>query len=170
MADIVDTLKSHARILHHDIQHSRPRALSRVRTLQELQDLDTAALLNRVRRRHFLSVIARELGFQGWGHAVHSLRDDTSFGRLLYPPRCGGHTNIWCASYEEAQTVQAQQGGYLLAYQNQYLVVDANYIKTLGLNPEDPDWSCIDYNWVEPRDPTARNRLSRKIVQASLQS
>ncbi|HEY9080340.1 hypothetical protein [Magnetovibrio sp.] len=168
MADIVDSLKSHARKLQRDVQHAHPRALARIRTLHELQHFDDTALPAHIRRRHCLTVIARELGFQGWGHAVHSLRDDTSFGRLLYPPRCNGHINIWCASYEEAQIVQAQHGGYLLAYQNQFLVVEDGYIKTLGLDPKDPDWRHIGYNWVEPRDLHARNRLYRKLVRASL--
>lgn len=169
MADIVETLKSQARILQRNIQQTHPGALSRIRTLKELRHLDDAILPIQVRRRHCLTVIARELGFRGWAHAVHSLRDDTTFGRLLYPPRCGGHINIWCTSYEEAQSTHARHGGYLLAYQTQYLVVEVGYIKSLGLDPKDPDWERIGYNWVEPLDPSARNRLYRKIVQATLE-
>jgi len=168
MADLVATLKSHARILHRDVISTHPGALSRIRRLRELRDLDDANLSLQVQRRHCLTVIARELGFQGWGHAVHSLRDTTTFGRLLYPPRCGGHTNIWCASYEEAQMVHAQKGGYLLAYQTQFFVVEDDYIRTLDLDPEDPDWNRIGHNWVEPVDPNARNRLYRKLIKASL--
>jgi len=168
MTDSVDTLKLHARILHRDTLNAQPSALSRMRRLPELRKLGDADLPFQVKRRHCLSVIARELGFQGWGHAVHSLRDATTFGRLLYPPRCGGHTNIWCATYEDAQMIHAQRGGYLLAYQTQFFVVDDDYIRTLGLDPEDPDWGHIGRNWAEPVDANARNRLCQKVIEASL--
>lgn len=168
MSDSVEILKSHARVLHRQSQNAHPGALTRMHTMPELRKFDAALLPGHIKRRHCLAVVAKELGFSSWPQAVHALRDGTSFGDFLYPARCGGHINIWCASYEDALGVQTQQGGYLLAYSNQYLVVEESYIQTLGLDPQDPDWARIGWNWVEPIDVEARKRLLDKLISAAL--
>ncbi len=68
-----------------------------------------------IKRRHCLAVVARELGFQGWPHAVGVLggTDSTDFGTLLYPDGADAHWNIWSASYAEARAIREQHGGYL---------------------------------------------------------
>src|SRR5258706_364970 len=81
-----------------------PVAVARAQQLAEWRSTDTAALSGRIRRRHCLAVIARELGFHGWPHAAAVLRgtDSSDFGTLLYPKGGEVHWNIWSASYEEA--------------------------------------------------------------------
>lgn len=54
--------------------------------------------------------------------------------------------------------------GYLLACRRQYLVVDGYFIESLGLDPNDPDWKAIGYDWVRPSDVAARSRLYPKLV------
>ena len=86
MVDVVDGLKARARILHANVTKKEPAALTRARTLPELKKVpDDGTLAAEVKRRHCLAVIARELGFEGWPHAVSVLtgtRDD-DFGTLL---------------------------------------------------------------------------------------
>ena len=141
MADIVQTLKTHARKLHRLAGAGDPAALQRLRKLVEFRVAETAAMVAPIRRRHCLAVIARELGFRGWPHAVRVLSglEKNDFGTLLYPHRCGAHINIWCASYDEAKQIRANHGGILLAYKHEYLVVDDDYMTTLGVDPSDPD-------------------------------
>lgn len=87
------------------------------------------------------------------------------FGTLLYPPGASAHCNIWSASYEEARTIHAQRGGYLLAYRRHYFIADRYFIETLGLDPEDPDWERIGRDWVRPQQPEARERLYAQLLR-----
>jgi hypothetical protein len=164
MVDVINSLKANARILHRSAQAGDSNALHRIKRhlgIGLLPDFDS-----QLKRRHCLKVVARELGFDGWGHVTSVIegknRDD--FGTLLSPARCSVHQNIWCASYKEAKALHNEKGGYLLAYKNQYLIVDAHFIETLGLEPDDKDWSNIGYNWARPGDIEARKRLYAKLA------
>ena len=167
MAGVISDLKAQARILHRHIVEREPAALARARQLAELRDADIAALPSLIKRRHCLAVIARELGFQGWSHAAAVLRgtESSDFGTLLYPSGGHVHWNIWSASYDEARNIRQQHGGYLLAYRRHFFITDRHFIKTLGLNPDDPDWELIGRDWVKPRRWDARERLYGKLIR-----
>jgi hypothetical protein len=159
MATIIDDLKAQARILQR-------RAIAADRA--SLARLSAANVRERpIQRRHCLTAIARELGFAGWPHAVAVLRGRRvrDFGTLLYPSECAAHFNIWCAGYDEARSIRAEHGGYLLAYRHQFFIVDSHFIESLGLDPSDPDWERIGRDWVEPKDRDARSRLYHKLVR-----
>lgn len=82
MAGVISDLKSHARTLHRQVLGGEPRAVARVqRQFPELFEGDADAFVRNVRRRHCLSVLARELGFRGWQHAVASMGGGTASGR-----------------------------------------------------------------------------------------
>ena len=170
MVDIVSPLKTRARLLHRDVAFRQPEAVSRIQVLPELRRLDAADLPAAVKRRHCLSTIARGLGFEGWPHALAVLqgRDASDFGELLYTGQQSPTLNIWSASYAEARDIRRQHGGYLLAYRRHYLVVDADYVRALGLEAEDPDWERIGRDWVQPDDPEARKRLYLKLIEGRL--
>jgi hypothetical protein len=138
--------------------------------LPELKDRDASELPAFVQRRHCLAIVARELGFQGWPHAVGVLSgtDSTDFGTLLYPDGADAHWNIWSASYVEARSIREQHGGYLLAYRRHFFIADRYFIETLGLLPEDPDWELIGRDWVKPRQMEARARLYGSLIRRRL--
>ncbi|MBC7171580.1 MAG: hypothetical protein H5U40_04100, partial [Polyangiaceae bacterium] len=71
------------------------------------------------------------------------------------------------ASYEEASTIRAEHGGYLLAYKRHFFIVDSYFIETLGLDPADPDWERIGRDWARPLAPEARTRLYERLIRAS---
>jgi hypothetical protein len=162
--DIIEELKARARVLHRRALSSEPEALARVHTLPGLAGTPASE----IKRRHCLAVVARELGFDGWSHlkAVLDGAPCESFGTLLNDNHCGAHWNIWSASYEEARTIRAEHGGYLLAWRHQFLIVDRYYVETLGLDPDDPDWEKIGRDWVRPDDPGARRRLYEKLIRS----
>jgi hypothetical protein len=172
MTDPMRELKIRAELLHKKIQTGDPSALKRLRVLPEFRrnsPESLAKLTSTIRRRHCLAVIAAELGFQSWHDmkAVLSGQDQTAgFGSLLCPERCVVHLNLWYKTYSEAAEMQKQRGSYLLAYRKQYLVVDRYYIESLGLDPDDPDWKALGYDWVRPRDVGARTNLYAKLVAA----
>lgn len=170
MADIIDHLKAHARILHRKALARSPAALTRLRRVAELKSQSDDDLVASVRRRHCLTAIANELGFGSWSRAFAALRGSANadFDTLLYPPSVHGHWNIWCASYDEAKPIHRTHGGYLLTYKHQFLVVDADFIDSLGIDRDDPDWEKIGRDWARPGEPSARRRLCEKLVRRRL--
>ena len=167
MPTVMDELKARARILHRRARTLEHAALVRLRTLDELRGLDDATLAAAVKRRHCLALVAHELGFKGWPHAVAVLSGTATddFGTLLYPEGGAAHWNIWSASYDEARTIRAQHGGYLLAYRHHFFIADRYFIETLGLDPDDPDWEHIGRDWVRPQHLDARDRLYAKLIR-----
>jgi len=170
MTDAIQELKVRAEILHGRVRARDKRALARLRALPPLRraaDRELLALAGAIRRRHCLAVIAAELGFSDWTVARRVITGEdvaVDFGTLLCPPRCGGHINRWYARYDDATAVRKSCRGYLLAYRRQYLVVERDYIETLGLDPDDGDWERLGFDWVRPRDVSARSRLYAKLV------
>lgn len=83
-------------------------------------------------------------------------------GPVMYAPRMDAYLNHWFTSYEEARESLMTTGGYLLPYEDQFLVTVGGAIRELGLDPEDPDWARIGFDWVSPRDTRAWQRLRTK--------
>lgn len=169
-ADGLDRLRAHARVLHRAAQAEQPDAIARLRFLPELHARSDASPAMQVKRRHCLTVVAREFGFDHWPHAVQVLSGAAvqDFGRLLYPSRCNGRTHFWSASYEEARPIRARNDGYLLPYQRQCFVVTEHYVAALGLDPLDADWELMDRDWIHPPDLQARRRLYNTVIAAAI--
>ena len=165
----LDEMKRRARALHKAARADDPEAWRRLRRLPELRK--AAPDPSGVQRRHALAAVARELGFEGWSHAVAVLKgaETERFGALMYPPHCSAHWNIWSASYEEARSIHEAHGGYLLPYAHHFVIVDRHFLETLGVSAEDPDWARIGADFVRPACPEARHRLVERVVQARLQ-
>ncbi|MCB9615686.1 MAG: hypothetical protein H6722_24915 [Sandaracinus sp.] len=161
---LLTRLRDDARRLHHAAAAGEPEALERLRRLPDLRGTDDEALRS-TRRRHALSAVARELGAHGWSHLCAVLRgeDVDDFGEALHQH---GHWHVWSASYEEAVAIRAEHGGFLLPYRHQFFVADADYVRELGLDPDDPDWVAIGRDWVGARDRVARGRLFAKLLAA----
>lgn len=169
MSNVIDALKLRARALHRTAKALDPEALTLLRACAELKRLDDEALLVRLQRRHCLAALAKRLGLEGWSHltaVLEGTRED--FGTLLYSPACGAHWNIWFAGYEQAREVRHAHGGFLLPYRHQFVVVDEHFVRTLGLDPDAPEWSRMGRDWVRPEDPQARLHLVAEVVKARL--
>lgn len=142
--------------------------------LARADDDAIATFASTIQRKHCLAVVARECGFLSWEHASRVLRGDASeldFGTLLHDKATGGTLNAWFADYAEARShlEERRRAGsrmYLLAYRRQFLVVDVQYIEGLGLDPDDPDWGAIDFDWARPRDRAAWTHLLAKRIVA----
>jgi hypothetical protein len=167
MESVLDDLRARARILHAELRAGAPDAAKRLRGLRELSALEGDALVLAVQRKHCLSVIARELGFDGWQHAVSVLegREGANFGTLLHAPSCAGHWNIWSASYDEAEAIRREHGGYLLPYKHQFMIVDRHYIESLGLDHDDASWEAMGRDWARPTSVAARAALCARLVR-----
>jgi hypothetical protein len=171
MVDISDRLRAQARILHTLAKQGDPAANTRLRALPEFREAEAGQLAQCVKRRHCLTAIARELGFDGWPHLVSVVSGEPveDYGGLLYPPRFSARLNIWCASYEEAARIRADHSGYLLVFKRQFFIAEEGFVEAFGLDPHDTDWQRIGRDWARPRDADARRRLYAKAIEARQQ-
>lgn len=124
------------------------------------------------KRRHCLHAVAKRVGFRSWTHARDVLErsERTDRGTLMYRDSHGAITNIWCASYTEARQARTVSSGFLLPYKHQFQIVQAPYIKWLGLDPSDPDWDAIGRDWIEPKDVDAWTRITDLRLDVILDS
>ena len=127
-------------------------AAKRFLRLPEFKNFTIDEIINSsVKRKHALTVIAMEKGFSSWSELKYQL-----------PLIRGGFLNLWFASYDEAKTYQQENGGYLFPFKRQFFIVDADYVRNLGLDPTDSDWCLIQFDWIKPQDDAAWQRLYRK--------
>jgi hypothetical protein len=73
----------------------------------------------------------------------------------------------WFTTYAEARASLDAEGGYLLPYRTQFLVTAREGVRELGLDPDDPDWARIGWDWVRPADAAASERLRRRRHEAA---
>jgi hypothetical protein len=83
-------------------------------------------------------------------------------GPLMYVETMDGFLNQWFTRYEDARALRESQGGFLLPFKNQFFVTVAGAIVELGLDPDDPDWERIGWDWVRPLDSSAWELLRDK--------
>jgi hypothetical protein len=83
----------------------------------------------------------------------------------MYVPRMDAVLNRWFTTYAEARSSLESEGGYLLPFKSQFFVTLREGIRELGLDPDDPDWALIGWDWVEPKDRDAWKGLKEKREQ-----
>lgn len=116
---------------------------------------------DKIQLKHCLACIASQYGFNSWANCKFYF-EHTQL--TAFTPR-GGFFNQWFSNYQEAKEILKTSGGYLLPYQQQFFICEGGYIDYLGLNPADPNWEKIGYNWVEPQDIGAWQELNRHYTQ-----
>lgn len=87
------------------------------------------------------------------------LEPGDDYGELWYELATDVCLNHWCSTYDEAREVLARHGGYLLPYRRQFVVVEREYVKILGLDPEDPAWEAVGHDLAQPADLAAYREL-----------
>lgn len=128
------------------------QSVQRLQKLAEFPSLSVEQIdLSKIKLKHALAVIALENGFNSWV----DLKVQINFVK-------GGFLNKWFRSYEEAKLDHENKGGFLLPYKNQFFICEAAYIQNLGLEPENPDWKLINYDWVNPSNKQAWQRLCHR--------
>lgn len=87
-------------------------------------------------------------------------------GPIMYVPTMDVFLNRWFRTYDEACAVREVDGGYLLPYGRHFFIADAAAIRELGMDPDDPDWERIGWDWIHPFDEAAweRLRLKREVA------
>ncbi len=156
-------------LLADDVPRSN-RAAERLRVLPSFARLAPDEVLARkasVRHKHALAVIAHEQGHASWVLLKQALgaeaqpRLDTE---AFFAATRGILLNRWFASYAEALASLRREGGYLFPFREQFFITEPAFIAALGVDPADPDWARMGFNWVEPLDAAARARLEQKLL------
>lgn len=128
------------------------KAANRFKRLPEFADLSISTILQKeIKRKHALHLIAVENGFNSW----FDLKMQINF-------IVGGYLNLWFSNYPEAKLHLQTVGGFLLPFKNQFFICNTNYIQQIGFDPDDPDWKLIGYDWVQPENKKAWQRLYKK--------
>jgi hypothetical protein len=78
---------------------------------------------------------------------------------LWYQPDLDVFLNRWFSDYAEARRSLETDGGFLLPYKRHFFVCEAETIRALGLEPDDPDWQKIGRDCARPADAEAYQRL-----------
>ncbi|MCA8965100.1 MAG: hypothetical protein KDC48_09435 [Planctomycetes bacterium] len=120
---------------------------------------DLVARRGEVTRAQILDVLAWEGGHLDWA-ALLTAELPLLARVTMYVERMSLSLNQWFVDHAEAAAALAG-GGYLIPYRKQFVIVDRAGIEELGLDPDDPDWERIGFDWVHPRDPEARLRLAK---------
>ncbi len=94
------------------------------------------------------------------------MSEATQDGPSMYVKQMAAVLSRWFTSYEEARTSLEKEGGYLLPYQQQFFITEPEGIRELGLDPADPDWELIGWDWIRPGNREAWERLQAKRDQA----
>ena len=85
----------------------------------------------------------------------------------MWGPKMDAVLSRWFTTYEAARASREAEGGYLLPYRGQFVVTTSEGIRELGLDPADPDWERIGWDWVRPRETGAWKRLrDRRAITA----
>ena len=120
-----------------------------------------------VRHKHALAVIALEQGHRSWPElkaALDATTPPVASPEAFFTRKVSPFLNRWFASYDEARASLESAGGYLFPFRGQVFVCEAGFLRALGLDPQDPDWARIGFDWVRPRDAAAHARLSERLV------
>lgn len=107
------------------------------------------------------ALIAKTSGFSSW----QAMKATLEGHEALRPAHASALWSVWYNSYDEGKAHLRAHGGFLLPYQNQCFVCDADYIVNLGLRLDDPDLARVGPDWVAPVDQGAWHALLGKISQ-----
>ena len=83
-------------------------------------------------------------------------------GPTMYVPTMDVFLNRWFTTYGEARAARDAEGGFLFPYKHHFFVTTPAAIRELGLDPADPDWERIGWDWVHPLDRHAWERLKER--------
>ncbi|HZY18016.1 MAG TPA: hypothetical protein VFE82_06000 [Ramlibacter sp.] len=124
-----------------------------------------------VRLRDCLNEVARHVGFLHWEHARRVLGGEATagddMGSFWHAPRTGVLLNQWFAQRDRAMAAHRQQpAAFLLPYRRQFMLVEADFVRELGVDPAAPAWQAVGRDLVSGYGSAAWLALARQRVQA----
>lgn len=171
--DLLREVRIRASLLMKSLARNDAAALARVhrylsaRKSKQVMPVDGSA----VKRRTALEVVAQEFGHTSYAVMRELLSDNRrqpSSGKmvdteLFFRKGQFAYWNNWYADYADAVAHRRTAGGYLFPYRHQFVVVEADFLVGLGVDPTNADWAAIGFDWVKPQNQAAFERLSREF-------
>ena len=169
MNALTTEIKTRARLLLKLLQNQNVAANKRALILSRKQKWE---LPEEWQLRHCLNLAAVDCGFQHWEQARDILGgkalSDADMGDFWHGAEVGGYTNHWFSSYAEALVqLHAHPEDYLLPYRRHYVVVGVDYIRALGVNPDDASWMIIGNDVVAGYGSMSWQTLAQQRLQAT---
>lgn len=87
----------------------------------------------------------------------------------LFEKHVAQFMNHWFASYEEALAHLKKEGGFLFPFRSQFVIVGHDLLRLVGLDPDDPDWASISWDWVNPTSTAGFENLNAMLVKAGFE-
>ena len=157
----IEEFKIQASILLKKINSDDPSDAEELfKQLPEFKNSDLQTIQEQAQRKHALKIIALQNGFGSWNDLKTNC--EQVIANTFVKAYVGGHLNKWFANYSDAKSEQKINGGFLMPYKYQFFICDADYLSMLGLDPKDPDWALIEFDWVKPENIKAWQRLFHK--------
>ena len=127
------------------------------------------------KRRRVLDIVAHEMTATGYRALLAKAKSSSGTvsgaglradPALIFDRYVAVFCSHWFARVEDARAHLSAQGGTLLPYRTQYVVVEPELLAAVGLDPHDMDWDRIGHDWTDPRDLAAFDRLNKMLVSA----
>ncbi|WP_157493843.1 hypothetical protein [Fulvivirga imtechensis] len=163
----LNELKLQANFLLKDLKSNSERAEAATSRFSKLPYFahvlsDKSSLpVSQVRLKHAYEVIALENDFPNWS----SLRQYVVEKDCLYRGSLVAFVHSWFQNYAEAEAYLNKNGGYLLAFWNDFIICGPEYVKGLGLHSYQSYWERIHYNWIKPADLQAWELLRSRAKE-----
>lgn len=104
------------------------------------------------------AVISKAAGYASW----KEMKDSYDESDIFNPPHWSAQWKTWYSSIEEARN-NLKPENYLIPYRKQFFICEIDYLKSLGVDLDDPDLNKVGNDWSMPKDLHSWEALKRKI-------
>lgn len=141
----------------------RAAAIQQLRGLPAFEDKPDEVIAKRALLKHALHAVAIRAGLPSFDELKWACERSLGAEWEGFYRRPSGGLNHWCRSYDEAREIHHRTGGFLLPYRHHYFVCLDSHLEAIGLDPNDPDWKRIGFDWIMPLDKQAHQRLRQRL-------
>jgi len=158
----LNQLKVEAKLLHKNFKSDIDNSVKYFNHsfFKNLSSSEIEEKRKNIRLKDAYHIIASEYGFTRW----EDLKRHVEKNDMLYRSNGIGLIHKWFKSYTEASKYQIKNSGYLLKFWADYVICGIEYIQLLELHNYSEEWETIGYNWIEPSDKQAFQKLYQKAI------
>ena len=159
----LNQLKVEAKLLHKNFKSGIDGSVNMYLTHPFFHNISSSEIEEKrrnIRLKDVYHIIALEYGYSRW----EDLKRQVVKNDMLFRSNGIGLIYKWFKNYTEASNYQIKHGGYLLKFWADYIICGIEYIQLLGLHHYAEEWECIGYDWIEPTDKQAFQKLYQEAI------
>ena len=80
-------------------------------------------------------ILAKTAGYESWRHYKAAIENTSDFAGGV----SGSSLNVWTKVHQEALQHALETNGYVIPHENYFFVGDRDYLKSIGIDPNDRD-------------------------------